>query len=66
MTTPKFTLETLRHEQAAHTPKEVPVLDPYGMSEIEQDELLSEILGNQLRRRALNRFAPKPSWAHYF
>jgi hypothetical protein len=60
--TEKLTLEKVR----THTPKDVPMLEPYGMSEVEQDELLSEILGSQLRRRALSRFAPKPSWAQYF
>ncbi len=62
----KRTLQQVRQEAFLTQPKDVPNLDRTLMSTYEQDEILSEILGSQLRRRAMGCYAPKPAWAQFF
>ncbi len=60
------TLSQVRRETFFKEPREVATLEDSGMSPYEQDELLSEILGSQLRRRAMSRYSVKPDWAQFF
>ena len=53
----------VRRDSFFKEPSEVPTLEGTCMSPYEQDELLSEILGSQLRRRAMSRYSVKPDWA---
>jgi len=64
--TNKRTLNQVRSEAFFKEPQEVATLEGNGMSAYEQDELLSEILGSQLRRRAMSRYSVKPDWAQLF
>lgn len=64
--TQKRTLQQVRQEAFLRQPHDIPNLESSTMSVYEQDELLSEILGSQLRRRAMSRYAVKPSWAQFF
>ena len=66
MTDLKKTLSQVRDEQFFKKPEEVPTLGEMTLSSYEQDELLGELLGNQLRRRAMSSYSPKPNWALLF
>ncbi|NCP62199.1 MAG: hypothetical protein GW748_02670 [Alphaproteobacteria bacterium] len=63
MTQFKKTLREVRDENFFKEPEEIPTLGDMTLSSYEQDELLGELLGNQLRRRAMSTYAPKPHWA---
>ena len=60
------TLKQVRRDVFFKEPREVETLEGGDMSSYEQDELLSEILGSQLRRRAMSRYSVKPDWAQFF
>ena len=59
------TLEQVRQQHHLKDTPEVPILNYSGMSINEQDELLSEILGGQLRRRSMTRYGERPIWADF-
>ena len=62
----KRTLGNARQEAFFKEPGGIETLEGTGMSPYEQDELLSEILGSQLRRRAMSRYSAKPNWSLFF
>lgn len=59
----KKTLREVRDENFFKKPEEIPNLGEMTLSPYEQDELLGELLGNQLRRRAMSTYSAKPHWA---
>lgn len=63
MTNIKKTLQHVRDDNFFKQGEEVPTLGEITLSPYEQDELLGELLGNQLRRRAMSTYSPKPHWA---
>lgn len=63
MTNVKKTLRQVRDENFFKQPEDVPILGDITLSSYEQDEVLGELLGNQLRRRAMGTYSPKPHWA---
>lgn len=63
MTQVKKTLCDVRDETFFNKPEEVPNLGDITLSSYEQDEVLGELLGNQLRRRAMSTYSSKPHWA---
>tara|TARA_R110002095_G_scaffold109301_3_gene95725 strand:+ start:676 stop:876 length:201 start_codon:yes stop_codon:yes gene_type:complete len=65
MTNVKKTLREVRDENFFKQPEEIPTLGDMTLSSYEQDELLGELLGNQLRRRAMSAYTAKPHWALY-
>ena len=62
--TKQRTVKNARQGVFFKEPIDVEILDETGMSPHERDELLSEILGSQLRRRSMSRYAPKPAWTN--
>jgi hypothetical protein len=65
MTQVKKTLRDVHDENFFKKPEEVPTLGEMNLSSYEQDELLGELLGSQLRRRAMSTYGSKPHWALY-